>query len=85
MLINIEFIKIVENLLVHVIKTWFTNMINNTGLQKNGVMIVVGQLGVISEVIFCVESESEVRIGPSCQDFEIFEVIYSKNGFLGYF
>lgn len=52
---------------------------------KNGIMIVVGQLGVISEVIFCVESESEVRIGPSRQDFEIFEVIYSKNGFLGYF
>jgi len=48
-------------------------------------MIVVGQQGVISEVIFCVESESEVRIGPSRQDFEIFEVIYSKNGFLGYF
>jgi len=44
-------------------------------------MIVVGQLGVISEVIFCVEPESEVRIGPSRQDFEIFEVIYSKNGF----
>jgi len=48
-------------------------------------MIVVGQLGVISEIIFCVESESEVRIGPSRQDFEIFEVIYSKNGVLGYF
>jgi len=48
-------------------------------------MIVVGQRGVISEVIFCVESESEVRIGPSRQDFEIFEVIHSKNGFLGYF
>jgi len=52
-----------------------------TGLQG----FVVGQLGVISEVIFCVESESEVRIGLSRQDFEIFEVIYSKNGFLGYF
>jgi len=44
---------------------------NYTGLQG----FVVGQLGVISEVIFCVESESEVRIGPSRQDFEIFEVI----------
>jgi len=55
--------------------------INNTSLQG----FVVGQLGVTSEVIFCVESESEVRIGPSRQDFEIFEVIYSKNGFLGYF
>jgi len=56
-------------------------IINNTGLQS----FVVGQLGVISEVIFSVESESEVRIGPSRQDFEIFEVIYSKNGFMGYF
>jgi len=53
---------------------------NYPGLQG----FVVGQLGVISEVIFCVESESKVRIGPSGQDFEIFEVIYSKNGFLGY-
>jgi len=56
-------------------------MSNNTGLQG----FVVGQLGVVSQVIFYVESESEVRIGPSRQDFEIFEVIYSKNGFLGYF
>jgi len=54
----------------------FKNL-NYTGLQG----FVVRQLRVISEVIFCVESESEVRIGPSRQDFEIFEVIYSKNGF----
>jgi len=46
---------------------------------------VVGQLRVISEVIFCVESESELRIGPSRQDFEIFEVMYTKNGFFEYF
>jgi len=42
-------------------------------------------LRVIFEVIFCVESESELRIGLSRQDFEIFEVMYIKNGFFDYF
>jgi len=46
-------------------------------------LIVVEQLRVISEVIFCVESESEFRIGLSRQDSEIFEVMYTKNGFFG--
>ena len=49
--------------------------VDNTGLQG----FVVGKREVISEVIFCVESESELRIGPSRQDFKIFEVMYSKN------
>jgi len=53
---------------------------NNTDLQG----FVVGQLRVISEVIFCVESKSELRLGLSYQDFEIFEVMYTKNGFFGY-
>jgi len=56
-----------------------------TQICKKGVLIVVEQLKVISEVIFCVESEFELRIGLSRQDFEIFEVMYTKNGFFGYF
>lgn len=31
---------------------------------------IVGQLRVISQVYFCVESVSELRTGPLCQDFE---------------
>ena len=46
---------------------------------NNGVVFVFRIREVISEVIFCVESESELRIGPSRQDFEKFEVMYPKN------
>lgn len=35
------------------------------------VIHVVGQLGVICKIIFCLESESRHRIGPSCEDFDI--------------
>ena len=35
---------------------------------------------IISGVIFDVESESEIRISLSRQNFEIFEVMCSKNG-----
>jgi len=56
-----------------------------TQICKKGVLIVVEQLRVIFEVIFCAESKSELRVGLSRQDFEIFEVMYTKNGFFGYF
>ena len=49
---------------------------NNTGLQG----FVVEKLWVVSGVIFDVESESEIRISLLRQDFEIFEVMCSKNG-----
>ena len=48
-------------------------------------LIVARQLRVIFEVIFRVEYESELRIGPSRQDFEIFEFMYTKNGYFGCF
>ena len=55
-----------------------------TGLQG----FVVEKLWVVSGVIFDVKSESGIRISLSRQDFEIFEVMCSKNGgfryFLGY-
>ena len=35
--------------------------------------------------IFDVESESGIRINLSCQDFEIFEVMCTKNGVFRYF
>ena len=54
---------------------------NNTGLQG----FVVEKLWVVSGVIFDVESESEIRISLSRQDFEIFEVMCSKNGSFRYF
>jgi len=57
------------------------NSNNNTDLQG----FVVEEHKVISKVIFCVESESELRIRLSCQDFKIFEVMYTKNSFFGYF
>ena len=49
---------------------------DNTGLQG----FVVEKLWVVSGVIFDVESESGIRISLSRQDFEIFEVMSSKNG-----
>ena len=55
--------------------------INNTGLQG----FVVEKLWVVSGVIFDIESESAIRISPSRQDFEIFEVMCSKNGVFRYF
>ena len=54
---------------------------NNTSLQS----FVVEKLWVVSGVIFDVESESEIRISLSRQDFEIFEVMCSKNGVFRYF
>ena len=47
---------------------------------NNGFVFVVGKRKIISVVIFDVESESEIRISLSRQDFEIFEVMCSKNG-----
>ena len=41
--------------------------------------------GVVSGVIFEVESESEIRISLSRQDFQIFEVMCSKNRVFRYF
>lgn len=38
---------------------------------NNGFVIIVMQLRVISEIFFCVETESELRTGLSRQDFEI--------------
>ena len=57
--------------------------INNdyTGLQG----FVVEKLWVVSGIIFDVESESGIRISLSRQDFEIFEVMCSKNGVFRYF
>ena len=54
---------------------------NYTGLQG----FVVEKLWVVSGVIFDVESESGIRISLSRQDFEIFEVMCSKNGVFRYF
>ena len=47
-----------------------------TGLQG----FVAEKLWVVSGIIFDVESESEIRISLSRPDFEIFEVMCSKNG-----
>ena len=55
--------------------------INNRGLQG----FVVKKLWVVSGVVFNVESESGIRISLSGQDFEIFEVMCSKNGGFRYF
>ena len=52
-----------------------------TGLQG----FVVENLWVVSGVIFDVEFESGIRISLSRQDFEIFEVMCSKNGVFRYF
>ena len=52
---------------------------------NNGFVFVVGKRKIISGVIFDVESESENKISLSWQDFEIFEVICSKNGVFRYF
>ena len=60
---------------------WHESWSNNTGLQG----FVVEKLWVVFRVIFEVDSESGIRISLSRQDFEIFEVIYSKNGVFRYF
>ena len=52
---------------------------------NNGFVFVVGKRKIISGVIFDAESESEIRISLSRQDFEIFEVMCSKNGGFRYF
>ena len=55
--------------------------IDYTGLQG----FVVEKLRVVPGVIFDAESESEIRISLLRQDFEIFEVMCSKNGVFRYF
>ena len=76
----------------HVAKTFFIlsfltilrfiiSIIDNTGLQG----FVVEKLSVVSGVIFYVESESGIKISLSRQDFEIFEVMFSRNGGFRYF
>ena len=57
------------------------NFFHYTGLQG----FVVEKLWVVSGVIFDVESESRIRISRSRQNFEIFEVMWSKNGVFRYF
>ena len=52
---------------------------------NNGFVFVVGKRKIISGVFFNVESEFEIRISLSRQDFEIFEVMCSKNGVCRYF
>ena len=56
-------------------------LINYTGLQG----FVVEKLWVVYGVIFDVESESVIRISLSRQEFEIFEVMSSKNRVFRYF
>ena len=51
-----------------------------TQVCKSGFVFVVGKRKIISGVIFDIESESEIKICLSRQDFEIFEVMCSKNG-----
>lgn len=41
-------------------------------------VIIFKKLRVISEVIFCAESITEIRIVLPCLNFEIFDVIYAK-------
>ena len=55
--------------------------LNYIGLQG----FFVEKLWVVSGVIFDVESESGIRISLSRQDFEIFEVMCSRNGVFRYF
>ena len=55
--------------------------INYTDLQG----FVVEKLWVVTGVIFDVESESGIIISLSREDFEIFEVMCSKNGVFRYF
>ena len=52
---------------------------------NNGFVFVVEMLWVVSGVIFNVESKSGIRISLSREDFEIFEVMCSKNGLFCYF
>ncbi|KYN39395.1 putative maltase H [Trachymyrmex septentrionalis] len=55
---------------------WFQVSLNRTGKYDHYTDLqgfVVGQLRVISAPVFCVESESELRIVPSHQGFKIFE------------
>ena len=56
-------------------------MFDYTGLQG----FVVEKLWIVTGVISDVESESRIRISLSRQDFEIFEVMCSKNGGCCYF
>ena len=55
--------------------------LNYTGLQG----FVVEKLWVVFGVIFDLESESRIRISLTRQDFEIYEVMCSKNGVFRYF
>ena len=52
-----------------------------TGVQS----FVIEKLWVVSGVIFDVESESQIRISLSRQDFEMIQVMCSKNGVFRYF
>ena len=47
---------------------------------NNGFVFVIEKLWVVFGLNFDVECESGIRISLSCQDFEIFEVMCSKNG-----
>ena len=52
---------------------------------NNGFVFLVEKLWVVSGIIFDVESECGIRTSLSRQDFEIFEVMCSKNGIFRYF
>ena len=58
-----------------------SNFTDNTGLQG----FVVEKLWLVCGVIVDVESESGIRISLSRKNFEIFEVMCSKNGVFRYF
>ena len=77
----IEFLFIM--LFWHWVRFFLFPHLNYTGLHG----FVVEKLWVVSGVIFDVESESGIgiRISLSRQDFEIFEVMCSKNGGFRYF
>ena len=77
--LNIEILSTISFLQINMYSFIYT--FDNTGLQG----FVVEKLWVVSEVIFDVKSESRIRISLSCQDFEIIEVMCSKNGGFRYF
>ena len=80
---NVYFWKLL--LIIKVIK-YSLNMNQSKSTDYTGLQgFVVEKLWVVSVVIFDVESESGIRISLSRQDFEIFEVMCSKNGVYRYF
>ena len=62
----------------HVGKKYEAENHNNNYMGLQG--FVVEKLWVVSGVIFDVESKSGIRISLSRQEFEIFQVMCSKNG-----